>query len=88
MYFSAWILVVGLSLWASILAFVWAVHTGQFSDQKRARYLPLREERPLDGRRALPPARNAGTYALLSVLAAGVAALLAPIVLLLLHSHP
>jgi cbb3-type cytochrome oxidase maturation protein len=42
-FFSAWILLVALSLWISLAAFFWGLQSGQFSDQERARYLPLRD---------------------------------------------
>lgn len=38
-YFIAYILV-GLAI--SLVAFFWALRNGQFQDQQRARYLPLR----------------------------------------------
>jgi cbb3-type cytochrome oxidase maturation protein len=41
-----WICLVTISLSVSLLAFVWALRNGQFSDQGRARYLPLSEEFP------------------------------------------
>jgi cbb3-type cytochrome oxidase maturation protein len=47
MYFLGWIILVGLSLWVSLTAFLWGLQSGQFSDQERARYLPLRDELPL-----------------------------------------
>jgi cbb3-type cytochrome oxidase maturation protein len=40
-YFVAYI-VIGISI--SLLVFFWAVKNGQFHDQQRARYLPLRDE--------------------------------------------
>jgi cbb3-type cytochrome oxidase maturation protein len=42
-----WITLVTLSLGISLLAFLWALRNGQFSDQARARYLPLAEDHPL-----------------------------------------
>jgi cbb3-type cytochrome oxidase maturation protein len=42
MYFSGWMVLVAVSLWISLLAFLWGLQSGQFSDQERARYLPLR----------------------------------------------
>ena len=38
-YFIAYI-VIGISI--SLIVFFWAVKSGQFQDQQRARYLPLR----------------------------------------------
>ncbi len=46
MYFSGWIILVALSLWISLTAFLWGLQSGQFSDQDRARYLPLRDLPP------------------------------------------
>ncbi len=40
-YYAGWLFLVGISLAASIAAFIWALRAGQFSDQERARYLPL-----------------------------------------------
>ena len=40
-YYAGWLFLVGISLAASIAAFIWALRAGQFSDQDRARYLPL-----------------------------------------------
>ena len=46
MYFSAWVILIAFSLWVSLLAFFWGLQSGQFSDQDRARYLPLRDLLP------------------------------------------
>lgn len=46
MYFSAWVILIAFSLWASLVAFLWGLRSGQFSDQDRARYLPLRDILP------------------------------------------
>jgi cbb3-type cytochrome oxidase maturation protein len=46
MYFSAWVILIVFSLWASLVAFLWGLQSGQFSDQDRARYLPLRDLLP------------------------------------------
>lgn len=43
MYWS-WILLVASTIWVCLLAFVWALQDGQFSDQNRARYLPLADD--------------------------------------------
>ncbi|HEY3275299.1 MAG TPA: hypothetical protein VGJ94_01660 [Syntrophorhabdaceae bacterium] len=39
-----WVALIGVSLWTSIGVFLWAHRNGQFRDQERARYLPLRGE--------------------------------------------
>lgn len=43
-YYLPWVLLIVASLWASLAGFLWAFKSGQFSDQDRARYLPLRGE--------------------------------------------
>jgi cbb3-type cytochrome oxidase maturation protein len=43
MYFPIWMILVVFSLGISILAFLWGLQSGQFSDQERARFLPLYE---------------------------------------------
>ena len=43
-YYLPWVLLIAASLWASLAGFLWAFKSGQFSDQDRARYLPLRGE--------------------------------------------
>jgi cbb3-type cytochrome oxidase maturation protein len=40
-YYSGWLFLVLISLIVSLVAFIWALRAGQFSDQERARYLPL-----------------------------------------------
>jgi len=72
MYFPYWMILLVVSLWASILAFVWALRTGQFADQGRARYLPLRDLEPLAPDRE-PSKITLEIYALTAV--AGIALL-------------
>lgn len=55
MYAPLWLMLTAVSLGMSVLAFIWALQTGQFSDQGRARRLPLRDE-PLP-----PPANDPAT---------------------------
>ncbi len=43
-YFAGWLYLIVISLGVSIVAFLWAYRSGQFSDQDRARYLPLGED--------------------------------------------
>ncbi len=40
-YYAGWLFLVVISLGVSIVAFIWALRAGQFSDQDRARYLAL-----------------------------------------------
>jgi cbb3-type cytochrome oxidase maturation protein len=76
MYFPYWLLLVALSLCASIIAFIWGVKSGQFADQGRARFLALSEglpSAPVNKPSRLP----LQVYMLLFVLAIGVAGLVA-----------
>ncbi len=41
MYIGGWLTLVVLSLSVSLAAFLWGLKSGQFSDQERARFLPL-----------------------------------------------
>jgi cbb3-type cytochrome oxidase maturation protein len=55
MYFSVWMILLAVSLWVSLAAFWWGLQSGQFSDQDRARYLPLK---PRSGIRPAGPWRS------------------------------
>ena len=44
MYFPYFIAYISNGLTISLLVFFWAVKNGQFKDQQRARFLPLRDE--------------------------------------------
>jgi cbb3-type cytochrome oxidase maturation protein len=46
MYLPLWIILVAFSLWFTLMAFFWGLQSGQFSDQERARFLPLRDTLP------------------------------------------
>lgn len=71
MVFLGWISLVVLSLWISVIAFVWAARSGQFSDQARARYLALNED--LSTTETVPSSRGrVEPYALLFIILAGV----------------
>ncbi len=44
-YYVYLIALIVISLWVTIASFIWALRSGQFSEQNRARYLPLRDDR-------------------------------------------
>jgi cbb3-type cytochrome oxidase maturation protein len=44
MYFPYFIAYITIGLSISLLVFFWAVKSGQFQDQQRARFLPLRDD--------------------------------------------
>jgi nitrogen fixation-related uncharacterized protein len=72
-YYLPWLGLIVLSVFASVAVFLWAFQNKQFSDQRRARYLPLRGSDPLT--------RPAGTRAAkelyaLSILVASAGAML------------
>jgi nitrogen fixation-related uncharacterized protein len=46
MYSFGWMTLVIISLAASLVAFIWGLCSGQFAEQARARYLPLRDMSP------------------------------------------
>jgi cbb3-type cytochrome oxidase maturation protein len=86
MYFPGWIILVVVSLWVSLIAFLWALQNGQFADQGRARYLPLRDEAPV------APMINPGkwtkeVYALMGIVLMVLGSLLGCICLSLYHSY-
>jgi len=45
MYYPYFIAYIGIGLTISLVVFYWAFKTGQFGDQQRARYLPLKDDR-------------------------------------------
>jgi cbb3-type cytochrome oxidase maturation protein len=84
MYYLSWIILVVISLWVSVVGFIWALKSGQFSDQSRARYLPLRDDYPV------PPVKNPAkfsseVYFLFGVLGMGCSILL--IALIMTYGH-
>ncbi|MHB8808639.1 MAG: hypothetical protein ACYC9M_01310 [Desulfobulbaceae bacterium] len=74
----------GISLWVSLLAFVWAMKSGQFAEQQRLRYLPLRDE-PTALRADKPPRPPFGVYVLLGISACVVAVFLVALFLSLVN---
>lgn len=70
-YFAAYI-IVGLAI--SLMLFCWAVMTGQFHDQQRARYLPLRDDGPQAMPARLTFLRQVEIYALFFLAGAGLLA--------------
>ncbi len=74
-YYIPWVLLIMISLWVSLAGFFWALKHGQFSEQERARYLPLRSEIKPE-LPARPSKATPEIYALLAVLCVGGLALL------------
>ena len=44
MYYPYFIAYIAIGLTISLVVFYWAFRTGQFGDQQRARYLPLKDD--------------------------------------------
>ena len=44
MYYPYFMTYIGIGLTLVVVVFFWALKNGQFSDQQRARYLPLEDE--------------------------------------------
>ena len=44
MYYPYFIAYIGIGLTISLVVFYWAFRSGQFGDQQRARFLPLRDD--------------------------------------------
>ena len=84
MFYLSWIVLTATGIGVSIAVFIWAIKSGQFSDQGRARYLPLSVENPV------PPADKpsrlpAEVYALVFILAMGFVAMGSAVILTLLR---
>jgi cbb3-type cytochrome oxidase maturation protein len=73
MYFPYFIAYIAIGLSISLLVFFWALKTGQFSDQQRARFLPLRDE-PMERPLPVSRMRRFEIYGLFFLAAAGLAA--------------
>jgi len=82
-YFIAYI-VIGISI--SLLVFFWAVKSGQFQDQQRARFLPLRDE-PDQGPVTVSRFSRWEIYSLFFLAGAGLAATAALLLFAVYFSH-
>jgi cbb3-type cytochrome oxidase maturation protein len=82
MFLLSWVLLIAAGLLISLGAFFWALRSGQFSDQERARYLPLGDGFPLPAVEN-PSRLSREVYALFFVAGLGFLAMAAAIVLTL-----
>jgi cbb3-type cytochrome oxidase maturation protein len=82
MYSLYWFVLLIISVCAGLAAFAWGLRSGQFSDQARARFLPLSEDVHL-GAASRPPRPTAQIYAFRVVAAIGLAVLASPLALVL-----
>jgi len=83
MFYVGWMALTASGIFVGVLVFFWALKSGQFSDQGRARYLPLRDDFPMP--RTENPSRPTGeVYALLIIIAIGLAAMATTVILTLM----
>ena len=83
LYYAPWIMLIIIGLWTSVAVFLWAVRHGQFVDQERARYLPLRgEQAPASGRKGRGSLQE--ICVLLGILLIGVMSILAVVATIIL----
>ncbi len=79
MFYIGWIVLTATGILTSIWVFVWALRTGQFSEQGRARYLPLMDEIPAP--HVVNPSKlSIEVYVLLGVFGIGIVAMASTIV--------
>ena len=71
MFIPTWLIFLFSGVLMTLLTLVWAVRTGQFEEQDRARFLPLHGLSPAELASPPPGRRTASFYANLAVLAAG-----------------
>jgi cbb3-type cytochrome oxidase maturation protein len=83
-FYLGWIALTASGILAGISVFLWALKSGQFSDQGRARYLPLSDEVPMAAVKN-PSKPTAEVYALLIVIAIGLIAMLTTVILTLMR---
>ena len=74
MYYLPWLLLTMVSIGVAFAWFFWGVKNGQFLDQDRARYLPLRDFEPS---RAADPGRSIFPKMIVLALLAITAAMMA-----------
>ena len=84
-YYLLWAMLIVASLWVSLGGFLWAHRHGQFKDQERARFIPLRDE-------VEPPALTKGkgasheVFVTIGILAIGISAILVVLVTVFLRA--
>lgn len=87
MYFPFFITYMIAGFFVSLIAFAWGVKSGQFKDQKRARYLPLMDEKGVE-ETAVSKIHRIEAYALVLLVIAGLATSAAVLVFSLITRGP
>ena len=84
MFYLGWILLTATGILSSIAVFIWALRAGQFSDQGRARYLPLGDGFP-NAPVKNPSRLSLEVYVLVLVFVIGLLAMAASVALTFFH---
>ena len=84
MYFPYFIAYMTVGFVITLIVFLWALKSGQFSDQKRARFLPLEEELEAPPEKA-SRMRRIEMYALFLLAIGGLAIIAAVLIFALTH---
>jgi cbb3-type cytochrome oxidase maturation protein len=79
MYFSYFLIYIGIGFAISLVVFLWALKRGQFKDQDRARFLPLEDE-PEPAKVTVTKFNRIEGYALIFLAIAGLSATVAVLV--------
>ncbi len=87
MYFPFFITYMIAGFTVSLIAFVWAIKNGQFKDQKRARYLPLMDEKGAEAA-GVSKIHRLEVYALVFLVLTGLATSAAVLVFSLITRGP
>ena len=82
MFYLGWLMLIAIGVGVSLAVFVWALKNGQFSDQQRARYLPLQNEH-LEMPQAQAQRLPSEVYALILVVIMGIICFVSTITLTL-----
>jgi cbb3-type cytochrome oxidase maturation protein len=85
LYYPYFIAYMAIGFVLSVLVFIWALRNGQFKDQKRARFLPLDAEPPVQRSRSTKYSRIE-VYVLFGLICAGLLVSGAFVVVVLMRS--
>ncbi len=86
LYYLAWIGLLSIGVWVSLYLFLWAFKEGQFHDQERACYLPLRDDNCTAVRCTKGGARREVIVAL-GIIFVGVSGMIAVVITILTKGH-
>ena len=83
MFVPAWLIFLVSGTLMAVLAILWAVRSGQFEEQDRARYLPLVGLTASEMSKQPPVRRGASFYGILLIFASGLLTLAATLALVI-----